>query len=83
MLDLFHQKYLKCDNSMKRDMCFMLLDISFCDNHYLNNDEVKETVKILLNLKTGLKTVTKTKKTILRLLLINHLAIKLTIRLLK
>lgn len=55
MLDLFYQKYLKCDNSMKRDMCFMLLDISFCDNHYLNNYEVKETVKNLTALKNRIE----------------------------
>ena len=62
MLDLFYQKYLKCDNSMKRDMCFMLLDISFCDNHYLNNDEVKETVKNLTELKNRIENCYQTKK---------------------
>lgn len=62
MLDLFHQKYLKCDNSMKRDMCFMLLDISFCDNHYLNNDEVKETVKNLTELKNRIENCYQNKK---------------------
>lgn len=61
MLDLFYQKYLKCDNSMKRDMCFMLLDISFCDNHYLNNDEVKETVKNLTELKNRIENCNQNK----------------------
>lgn len=47
---------------MKRDMCFMLLDISFCDNHYLNNDEVKETVKNLTELKNRIENCYQNKK---------------------
>lgn len=55
LLELFYNKYLECDNSAKRSLCFLLLDISFSDNYYLNDCEIKETLKNLYELKTRVK----------------------------
>lgn len=49
-LEMFYNKYLQCNNTSKREMCFTFLDISFCDKLY-SDDEVNETISNLQELK--------------------------------
>ncbi|MBQ9679517.1 MAG: hypothetical protein IJV48_02405 [Ruminococcus sp.] len=44
LLALFIQRYLKSDNANKRDLCFILMDLSFTDKEYLTIEERKETI---------------------------------------
>lgn len=44
LLSLFLDKYFKCDNANKRDLCFILMDLSFTDQEYLTIEERKETI---------------------------------------
>ncbi len=55
LLDLFFNRYLESNNSQKRNMCFTLLGIGFCDNHYLNEYEVKESIENFEKLKTKIQ----------------------------
>lgn len=59
LCDLFYNKYLECNNAQKRDMCFALLDISFSDHNYLNDNEIKETIKNLNELKEKIENYNK------------------------
>lgn len=56
VLELFYNKYLESDNAQKREMCFTLLDISFSDKNYLNDNEIQETIKNLNELKARVES---------------------------